>query len=89
MAPGSSTPRVQGLPGITPVDGGLPIVIDGKVVGANGAAGAADLFIRTLASLHDARSASGNITLKVRFHLQCGKKEAGGDWFLAFDRRDA
>ena len=41
MAPGSSTPRMQGLPGITPVDGGLPIVIDGKVVGAIGAAGAA------------------------------------------------
>ena len=40
-APGSSTPRMQGLPGITPVDGGLPIVIDGKVVGAIDAAGAA------------------------------------------------
>jgi glc operon protein GlcG len=45
VAPGSSTPRMQGLPGITPVDGGLPIVIDGKVVGAIGAGGAADLFI--------------------------------------------
>ena len=32
---------MQGLPGITPVDGGLPIVIDGKVAGAIGAAGAA------------------------------------------------
>jgi glc operon protein GlcG len=41
VAPGNSTPRMQGLPGITPVDGGLPIVIDGKVVGAIGAAGAA------------------------------------------------
>ncbi|HEX9521353.1 MAG TPA: heme-binding protein [Reyranella sp.] len=41
VAPGSSTPRMQGLPGITPVDGGLPILIDGKVVGAIGAAGAA------------------------------------------------
>jgi uncharacterized protein GlcG (DUF336 family) len=41
VAPGSSTPRMQGLPGITPVDGGLPIVIDGKVAGAIGAAGAA------------------------------------------------
>ena len=41
VAPGSSTPRMQGLPGIVPVDGGLPIVIDGKVVGAIGAAGAA------------------------------------------------
>jgi glc operon protein GlcG len=41
VAPGSPTPRMQGLPGITPVDGGLPILIDGKVVGAIGAAGAA------------------------------------------------
>ena len=41
VAPGTSTPRMQGLPGITPVDGGLPIVIDGKVVGAIAAAGAA------------------------------------------------
>ena len=32
---------MQGLPGITPVDGGLPIMIDGKVAGAIGAAGAA------------------------------------------------
>src|SRR5260370_11694362 len=36
VAPGSSTPRMQGLPGITPVDGGLPILIDGKVVDRRG-----------------------------------------------------
>jgi uncharacterized protein GlcG (DUF336 family) len=41
VAPGSSTPRMSGLPGITPIDGGLPIVIDGKIVGAIGAGGAA------------------------------------------------
>ena len=41
VVPGSGTPRMQGLPGITPVDGGLPIVIDGKIAGAIGAAGAA------------------------------------------------
>lgn len=41
VAPGSSTPRMSGLPGITPIDGGLPIIIDGKIVGAIGAAGAA------------------------------------------------
>lgn len=41
VVPGSSTPRMSGLPGITPIDGGLPIVIDGKIVGAIGAAGAA------------------------------------------------
>lgn len=41
VAPGSSTPRMSGLPGITPIDGGLPIVVDGKIVGAIGAAGGA------------------------------------------------
>ena len=47
-------------------------------------------FLRMLArSLHDARSAGDKITLKVRLHLQCGKREAGGGWILAFDRRDA
>ena len=40
VAPGSSTPRMAGLPGILPIDGGLPIVIDGRIVGAIGAAGA-------------------------------------------------
>jgi uncharacterized protein GlcG (DUF336 family) len=41
VAPGSSTPRMSGLPGITPIDGGLPIMVDGKIVGAIGAAGGA------------------------------------------------
>jgi glc operon protein GlcG len=41
VAPGSSVPRMQGLPGITAIDGGLPILIDGEVAGAIGAAGAA------------------------------------------------
>jgi uncharacterized protein GlcG (DUF336 family) len=41
VAPGSSTPRMSGLPGITPIDGGLPIVVEGKIVGAIGAAGGA------------------------------------------------
>jgi uncharacterized protein GlcG (DUF336 family) len=40
VAPGTSTPRMAGLPGILPIDGGLPILIDGKIVGAIGAAGA-------------------------------------------------
>ena len=40
VAPGTSTPRMAGLPGIVAIDGGLPILIDGKVVGAIGAAGA-------------------------------------------------
>jgi len=40
VAPGGSTPRMAGLPGILPIDGGLPIVIDGKIAGAIGAAGA-------------------------------------------------
>jgi len=41
VAPGTSTPRMAGLPGIVAIDGGLPILIDGRVVGAIGAAGAA------------------------------------------------
>ena len=41
VAPGSSTPRMRGLPGIAPIDGSRPIVIDGKIVGAIAAAGAA------------------------------------------------
>src|SRR5882757_3255861 len=36
VAPGASTPRMAGLPGIVAIDGGLPILIDGKVVGAIG-----------------------------------------------------
>ena len=39
MVPGTSTPRMAGLPGILAIDGGLPIVIDGKIAGAIGAAG--------------------------------------------------
>jgi glc operon protein GlcG len=39
VAPGTSTPRMAGLPGILAIDGGLPIVIDGKIAGAIGAAG--------------------------------------------------
>jgi glc operon protein GlcG len=31
---------VLGLPGVTPVEGGIPIVIDGKIVGAVGVSGA-------------------------------------------------
>ena len=41
VAPGSSTPRMAGLPGITPIDGGLPIMVEGRIVGAIGAAGGA------------------------------------------------
>jgi uncharacterized protein GlcG (DUF336 family) len=41
VAPGSATPRMSGLPGVTPIDGGLPIEVEGKIVGAIGAAGGA------------------------------------------------
>jgi glc operon protein GlcG len=41
VAPGASTPRMAGLSGIVAIDGGLPILTEGKVVGAIGAAGAA------------------------------------------------
>jgi uncharacterized protein GlcG (DUF336 family) len=31
--------RILGLPGITPLEGGVPIIVDGKIVGAIGASG--------------------------------------------------
>jgi uncharacterized protein GlcG (DUF336 family) len=31
--------RILGLPGITPLEGGVPIIVDGKVVGAIGVSG--------------------------------------------------
>jgi glc operon protein GlcG len=38
----SKTPvAVLGLPGATPITGGLPVVVDGKIVGAIGVSGAA------------------------------------------------
>jgi uncharacterized protein GlcG (DUF336 family) len=42
VTPGSATPHMQRLPGITPVDGDLPIVINGTVGGAIGAAASQD-----------------------------------------------
>ena len=41
VAGGAAGLRILGLEGAVPVDGGLPIVIDGKVVGAIGVSGAA------------------------------------------------
>jgi glc operon protein GlcG len=31
--------RILGQPGITPLEGGVPIIVDGKIVGAIGASG--------------------------------------------------
>jgi uncharacterized protein GlcG (DUF336 family) len=47
VASASSVPRVQGLPGITAVDGGLPILIDDRVVRAIGAAANQDAEVAT------------------------------------------
>ncbi|MCX7173936.1 MAG: heme-binding protein [Proteobacteria bacterium] len=41
VAGGGAGLRVLGLEGAVPIDGGLPIVIDGKIVGAIGVSGAA------------------------------------------------
>jgi uncharacterized protein GlcG (DUF336 family) len=41
VASGGAGLRVLGLEGAVPIDGGLPIVIDGKIVGAIGVSGAA------------------------------------------------
>lgn len=39
LASGGGGLRILGLPGAVPIEGGLPIVIDGKIVGAIGASG--------------------------------------------------
>lgn len=40
IAQGGVNLRILGQPGITPLEGGVPIVVDGKIVGAIGASGA-------------------------------------------------
>jgi len=39
LAAGGEGLRILGLPGAVPVDGGVPIVMDGKIVGAIGLSG--------------------------------------------------
>jgi uncharacterized protein GlcG (DUF336 family) len=39
VAGGGEGLRMLGLPGVTPVEGGLPLVVGGKIVGAIGASG--------------------------------------------------
>jgi glc operon protein GlcG len=38
---GGDNLRLLAVPGVVPIDGGVPIVVDGKVIGAIGASGAA------------------------------------------------
>ncbi len=40
VAAGGDGLRILGLPGATPVEGGIPLVVDGKIVGAIGVSGA-------------------------------------------------
>ena len=39
IAQGGVNLRILGQPGVTPLEGGVPIVVDGKIVGAIGASG--------------------------------------------------
>lgn len=39
LATGGENLRILGLPGVVPADGGLPLLIDGKIVGAIGVSG--------------------------------------------------
>ncbi|MFZ1134051.1 MAG: heme-binding protein [Candidatus Korobacteraceae bacterium] len=39
LAKGEENLRILGLPGIVPAEGGFPLVVDGKIVGAIGASG--------------------------------------------------
>jgi uncharacterized protein GlcG (DUF336 family) len=41
VAGGGAGLRILGLPGAVPVEGGIPLVVDGKIVGAIGVSGAA------------------------------------------------
>lgn len=40
LAAGGGGLRILGLQGVTPVEGGIPLLVDGKIVGAIGASGA-------------------------------------------------
>ncbi len=40
LAAGGAGIRILGLEGVTPVEGGFPLILDGKIVGAIGASGA-------------------------------------------------
>ncbi len=39
LAAGGPGLRILGLPGVTPVEGGIPIIADGKIIGAIGVSG--------------------------------------------------
>ena len=41
LAAGGEGLRVLGIPGVTPVEGGLPLIVDGNIVGAIGVSGGA------------------------------------------------
>jgi glc operon protein GlcG len=41
LAAGGAGLRILGLPGVVPVEGGIPLVMDGKIVGAIGVSGMA------------------------------------------------
>ena len=40
LATGGESLRVLRLPGVTPVEGGIPLIMDGKIIGAIGVSGA-------------------------------------------------
>lgn len=54
MAQGGAGLRILALPGATPVEGGLPIVVDGKIVGGIGVSG--------VQSSEDAQIAAGGLS---------------------------
>jgi uncharacterized protein GlcG (DUF336 family) len=54
LAQGGDGLRILALPGATPLEGGLPIVVDGKIVGGIGVSG--------VQSSQDAQIAAGGLT---------------------------
>jgi len=59
LAPGGSALRILAVPGVTPLQGGLPIVVDGKIIGGIGVSG-------VLASQDEMVAKAGLDTLTAR-----------------------
>ena len=59
LAPGGSALRILAVPGTTPLQGGLPIVVDGKIIGGIGVSG-------VLASQDEIVAKAGLDTLTAR-----------------------
>ena len=60
IAQGGGDLRILGQPGVTPLEGGVPIVVDGKIIGAIGVSGVTEQPGRRV---RHGRGCSGQIAL--------------------------